>query len=99
MTQLEENNIKTQLSLLDDYIRDKSMIDYYISIKADNLLKELKKDYKDQMGDDLYNNLYGFLNIIKDKDKWYIINKQVEQYQIKNDIRMQTIGTLKMVGK
>jgi len=96
MTQLEENSLKTQLSLLTDYVSDKSMIDYYISNKANDLLKEIGKYNKKEVviPNDIYNPLCDFLNILSDKSKWYTLNNFTKEYQLKNDIRMETINKL-----
>ena len=51
MTQLEENNIKTQLSLLNDYINDESLIHHYISTKAHELLNNFQQDFKNSYVD------------------------------------------------
>lgn len=97
MTQLEENNIKTQLSLLNDYIDDNSLITHYVAVNAADLLTNLKKYNQTEVviPNDIYNPLCDFLSKLTDKSNWYMIDKHAKEYQIKNNLRMETIRHLR----
>lgn len=98
LTQLEENNLNTQIQLLKDIRSDNNMIETYLASEANNLFNIMRsasiKDKVVTMSSENFNKIYDFLSTIKNVNNWDEVHEFSKSYAIKKSVNEKTLSLL-----
>lgn len=98
LTQLEENNLKTQIQLLKDIQSDTRMIEYYVSNEASKMTELMRtaslQDETYSMNRDDFKKVFNLLSLIRDVKSWDSVNEYSKSLSIKKEVNEKTLTLL-----